>query len=77
MLQVGKEFDALVIDPGVEDSPFDVHDSDDTTDVLQKFIFLGGNSVNTQHDSGPSQTSYAADDRNIVEVYVSGHKCRV
>lgn len=50
---VGKEFDALVINPFVPDSPFDVYDTDDISDIFQKFLFCG-------------------DDRNIVEVYVSG-----
>lgn len=53
--QVGKEFDALVIDPLIPDSPFDVYDSDTVEDVFQKFLFCG-------------------DDRNIVEVYVSGDR---
>ncbi|TMW57707.1 hypothetical protein Poli38472_014310 [Pythium oligandrum] len=54
---VGKEFDALVIDPFGENSPIDFFDEEtDTQDVLQtfqKFLFLG-------------------DDRNIEAVFVQG-----
>ncbi|XP_069122599.1 guanine deaminase-like [Argopecten irradians] len=39
--EVGKEFDALVIDPAVEGGPFDVFRDDTIEDVFQKFVFLG------------------------------------
>ncbi|POM78032.1 Guanine deaminase [Phytophthora palmivora] len=52
---IGKDFDALVIDPYVPNSPIDeAHDPVETADVLhtfQKFLFLG-------------------DDRNIVSIFV-------
>lgn len=39
---VGKDFDAVIVDPTCEDSPFDVFDEIDTTEeVFQKFLFLG------------------------------------
>ncbi|KAJ3197919.1 hypothetical protein HDU83_000818 [Entophlyctis luteolus] len=38
---VGKEFDALVINPKVQGSPFDVHDGMTSSEVLQRFLFLG------------------------------------
>ncbi|KAI9335930.1 hypothetical protein BDR26DRAFT_865376 [Obelidium mucronatum] len=38
---VGKEFDALIIDPLVEGSPVDVFDGDSTIEVFQRFLFLG------------------------------------
>ncbi|XP_033625057.1 guanine deaminase-like [Asterias rubens] len=55
---VGKEFDALLVNPKAAGSPFDVFNSsfsDSIEDIVQKFLFLG-------------------DDRNIQEVYVSGRK---
>ncbi|XP_022796869.1 guanine deaminase-like isoform X1 [Stylophora pistillata] len=39
--EVGKDFDALFIDVEVPDSPFDCFNSDDTKDVVQKFLYLG------------------------------------
>ncbi|XP_077996896.1 guanine deaminase-like [Glandiceps talaboti] len=54
--EIGKEFDALLIDTKCDDSPFDTFDDDyqdSFMDVFQKFLFLG-------------------DDRNISEVYVGG-----
>ena len=39
--EVGKQFDALLVDPGVEDSPFDVFSTDTREDIIQKFLFLG------------------------------------
>nr|XP_036847190.1 guanine deaminase [Manis javanica] len=55
--EVGKEFDALLINPKASDSPIDLFCGDfvgDISDaVIQKFLYLG-------------------DDRNIEEVYVSG-----
>ncbi|XP_048247049.1 guanine deaminase-like [Haliotis rufescens] len=38
---VGKDFDAILVDPLVADSPFDVFSTDTFSDVLQKFLFLG------------------------------------
>lgn len=37
----GKAFDALIVDPNANDSPFDITESDNTMDVLQKFLLLG------------------------------------
>ncbi|XP_036117179.1 guanine deaminase [Molossus molossus] len=55
--EVGKEFDALLINPKASDSPIDLFCGDfgvDTFDtIIQKFLYLG-------------------DDRNIEEVYVGG-----
>ncbi|XP_043831042.1 guanine deaminase isoform X1 [Dromiciops gliroides] len=55
--EVGKEFDALLINPKASDSPIDLFYGDLTGElseaVIQKFFYLG-------------------DDRNIDEVYVSG-----
>ncbi|XP_005004801.1 guanine deaminase [Cavia porcellus] len=55
--EVGKEFDALLINPKASDSPIDLFCADFASDasdaVIQKFFFLG-------------------DDRNIEEVYVGG-----
>ncbi|DAZ97701.1 TPA: hypothetical protein N0F65_009600 [Lagenidium giganteum] len=40
--QVGKEFDALVVDPYAENSPIDEsHHEEDILTVFQKFLFLG------------------------------------
>jgi len=39
--EVGKEFDALVIDAEAKDSPFDCFNADDSKDVVQKFLMLG------------------------------------
>jgi guanine deaminase len=38
---VGKDFDALIVDPRAPGSPFDVFSYDSTEDVFSKFIFLG------------------------------------
>ncbi|CAG8734313.1 18443_t:CDS:1, partial [Racocetra fulgida] len=39
---VGKEFDALLIDPEAEGSPMQIFDEIDTIDrIFEKFIFLG------------------------------------
>ena len=46
--EVGKEFDALRIDPCVSDSPFDLFDCDTTDDVIQKFLYLGDDRNITQ-----------------------------
>nr|XP_026245062.1 guanine deaminase isoform X2 [Urocitellus parryii] len=55
--EVGKEFDALLINPKASDSPIDMFYGDFAGDiseaVIQKFLYLG-------------------DDRNIEEVYVGG-----
>uniref|UniRef100_A0A2K6FEH1 Guanine deaminase n=1 Tax=Propithecus coquereli TaxID=379532 RepID=A0A2K6FEH1_PROCO len=55
--EVGKEFDALLINPKASDSPIDLFYGDVVGDisetVIQKFLYLG-------------------DDRNIEEVYVGG-----
>uniref|UniRef100_A0A9L0RFV4 Guanine deaminase n=1 Tax=Equus caballus TaxID=9796 RepID=A0A9L0RFV4_HORSE len=55
--EVGKEFDALLINPKASDSPIDLFCGDFVGDiseaVIQKFLYLG-------------------DDRNIEEVYVGG-----
>ncbi|XP_011802427.1 PREDICTED: guanine deaminase isoform X3 [Colobus angolensis palliatus] len=55
--EVGKEFDALLINPKASDSPIDLFYGDFLGDiseaVIQKFLYLG-------------------DDRNIEEVYVGG-----
>jgi len=40
--QVGKHFDAILVDPLVKNSPFDTfNDWDTTLDVFQKFLLLG------------------------------------
>ncbi|XP_060078633.1 guanine deaminase-like [Ylistrum balloti] len=39
--EVGKEFDALVIDPKAAGSVIDVFENDSIEDVIQKFVFLG------------------------------------
>lgn len=55
--EVGKDFDALLINPRASDSPIDLFCGDFVGDiseaVIQKFLYLG-------------------DDRNIEEVYVGG-----
>eukprot|EP01133_Synstelium_polycarpum_P011491 gene11491-13403_t len=38
---VGKDFDAQIIDPSVENGPFDIFTDDSPKDIFQKFIFLG------------------------------------
>eukprot|EP00644_Phytophthora_capsici_P003280 jgi/Phyca11/532719/estExt2_fgenesh1_pg.C_PHYCAscaffold_70143 len=58
---VGKDFDALVVDPYTANSPIDeAHDPVEAADVLhtfQKFLFLG-------------------DDRNIVSIFVGGRQVK-
>lgn len=64
-LEVGKQFDCLVIDcgrfsldaTGQKDSelPFDIYPDDTRLDWFEKFVQLG-------------------DDRNIKQVYVNGHQ---
>ena len=53
--EVGKEFDALVIDLASADSILDNLQEYTLDEKLQRFIYSG-------------------DDRNISEVYVSGHR---
>ncbi|CAH0402475.1 unnamed protein product [Chilo suppressalis] len=61
--EVGKEFDALVIDTYAQDGPIDKYEhssaaiEDRATSLLEKFIYLG-------------------DDRNIAQVYVNGRKVK-
>ncbi|KAG7380840.1 hypothetical protein PHYPSEUDO_006733 [Phytophthora pseudosyringae] len=59
--KVGKDFDALVVDPYVPNSPIDeAYDPVEAADVLhtfQKFLFLG-------------------DDRNIVSIFVAGRQVK-
>ncbi|KAJ3019660.1 UNVERIFIED_CONTAM: hypothetical protein HDU68_010575 [Siphonaria sp. JEL0065] len=38
---VGKEFDALIVNPTVEGSPVDVFEGDTTLEIFQRFLFLG------------------------------------
>ena len=40
---MGKEFDALIVNPQVEGGPFDLFESDTLHDVLQKWLTLGDN----------------------------------
>ena len=37
----GREFDALLIDPEVEGTPFDIFDLDSMEDVILKFLYCG------------------------------------
>ena len=39
--EVGKYFDALLIDTSVEQSPFDVFQRDKIDDIVEKFFHLG------------------------------------
>ncbi|EDO38739.1 predicted protein [Nematostella vectensis] len=39
--QVGKDFDAVLVDPDASDSPFDCFDEDNIDVVVQKFLYLG------------------------------------
>ncbi|XP_064499277.1 guanine deaminase isoform X2 [Pseudopipra pipra] len=39
--EVGKEFDALLINTKASDSPFDLFSADNFEDILQKFLYLG------------------------------------
>ncbi|XP_017662813.1 PREDICTED: guanine deaminase isoform X3 [Lepidothrix coronata] len=39
--EVGKEFDALLINTKASDSPFDLFAADNFEDILQKFLYLG------------------------------------
>ncbi|KAL0868434.1 hypothetical protein ABMA27_007932 [Loxostege sticticalis] len=62
--EVGKEFDALLIDPYAVDGPIDKHAysvsgnaEEHVINLLQKFIYVG-------------------DDRNIAQVYVKGEKAK-
>lgn len=58
--EIGKEFDALVVNPYVDNGPFDVFETNDEHDdkdfqrnVVEQFLFTG-------------------DDRNIEEVWIRG-----
>jgi guanine deaminase len=44
----GKYFDAIVVDPFVPNSPFDVFPVDDTPQIFEKFLFLGDDRNITQ-----------------------------
>ena len=37
----GKEFDALIIDPEVPNSPMSMFEEDSVTDVVEKFLYTG------------------------------------
>ena len=37
----GKEFDALIIDPEVQNSPMCLFEEDSVTDIVEKFLYLG------------------------------------
>ncbi|KNC82283.1 guanine deaminase [Sphaeroforma arctica JP610] len=39
--EVGKQFDALRVNPDVEGSPFDLYEGDTVSDIVQKFLYLG------------------------------------
>ncbi|OWF46070.1 Guanine deaminase [Mizuhopecten yessoensis] len=39
--EIGKEFDALVVDPDVNGGPIDIFEDDTVEDAFQKFTFLG------------------------------------
>ncbi|XP_060618185.2 guanine deaminase isoform X2 [Anolis sagrei] len=39
--EVGKEFDALLINSKASDSPFDLFAADSSEDIIQKFLYLG------------------------------------
>ncbi|KAK2513868.1 Gda [Columba guinea] len=43
--EVGKEFDALLINTKASDSPFDLFSADNFEDTLQKFLYLGARSL--------------------------------
>uniref|UniRef100_A0A8C9T779 Guanine deaminase n=1 Tax=Scleropages formosus TaxID=113540 RepID=A0A8C9T779_SCLFO len=58
--EVGKDFDALLINPLVQDGPFDLEQ-----------VFFGGN-IKAEHALHPFDS--AGDDRNIREVYISGKR---
>uniref|UniRef100_A0A8C5TZI6 Guanine deaminase n=1 Tax=Malurus cyaneus samueli TaxID=2593467 RepID=A0A8C5TZI6_9PASS len=59
--EVGKEFDALLINTKASDSPFDLFSADEFEDTFQKFLYLGYVLIFN-----------SCDDRNILEVYVAG-----
>ncbi|NXE94756.1 GUAD deaminase, partial [Menura novaehollandiae] len=67
--EVGKEFDALLINTKASDSPFDLFSTDDF-EVIRTGLMIktfNGNDVGKVHD-----TDRKGDDRNISEVYVAG-----
>lgn len=39
--EVGKDFDAFIVDHFVNNSPYDIFDIDNTTSMLEKFLFIG------------------------------------
>lgn len=55
--EVGKEFDALIVDTNVSDGLLNNLQSSTLEEQFQKFIYSG-------------------DDRNIIEVYISGCKVK-
>lgn len=55
--EVGKEFDALIVDTDVSDGLLNNLQSSTLEEQFQKFIYSG-------------------DDRNIIEVYISGCKVK-
>uniref|UniRef100_A0A8C9WDE7 Guanine deaminase n=1 Tax=Scleropages formosus TaxID=113540 RepID=A0A8C9WDE7_SCLFO len=59
--EVGKDFDALLINPLVQDGPFDVFPDD-----------IVGTVIKAEHALHPFDS--AGDDRNIREVYISGKR---
>ncbi|NWR00048.1 GUAD deaminase, partial [Paradoxornis webbianus] len=67
--EVGKEFDALLINTKASDSPFDLFSADDFEVIRNRLMFkkINGNDVRKVHD-----TDRKGDDRNISEVYVAG-----
>ncbi|NWT01928.1 GUAD deaminase, partial [Mionectes macconnelli] len=71
--EVGKEFDALLINTKASDSPFDLFSADDfeviRTGLMIKII--NGNVVGKVHDTDRINL-LRGDDRNISEVYVAG-----
>eukprot|EP00455_Lapot_gusevi_P008338 TRINITY_DN1361_c0_g1_i9.p1 TRINITY_DN1361_c0_g1~~TRINITY_DN1361_c0_g1_i9.p1 ORF type:complete len:109 (-),score=44.92 TRINITY_DN1361_c0_g1_i9:203-529(-) len=38
---VGKDFDALIINPCSATSPFDIFEADSRTDIFEKFLYMG------------------------------------
>uniref|UniRef100_A0A8C5X6D7 Guanine deaminase n=1 Tax=Malurus cyaneus samueli TaxID=2593467 RepID=A0A8C5X6D7_9PASS len=67
--EVGKEFDALLINTKASDSPFDLFSADEFEVIRTGLMIktINGNYVGKVHD-----TDRKSDDRNILEVYVAG-----
>ncbi|NWX29402.1 GUAD deaminase, partial [Notiomystis cincta] len=65
--EVGKEFDALLINTKASDSPFDLFSADDFEVIITGLMIkkIKGNDVGMVQDTD-------SDDRNISEVYVAG-----